>query len=222
MILYLYIISDALDVNPDSKIPLAPRRGRRMCLTWAIHGLPLMEHTGVGNNFAHGAHVFRYSKHQHRTHMKPMCVCNMYCTWWTHVRFRVATGLAEKNPWLSPDISLTANTNSSPCRNIYPEVIFCNPKLHRIHIIHQQVLYYSGLENRSAQKMFSTQWKLLLSWLNIMQNMKTISEKNIGELYLNEDIISDFVLVQRSFPKRWKLCIDRDHKRNSVTIPLLW
>ena len=30
----------------------------------------------------------------------------------------------KKIPWLFPDISLTANTNSSHCRNIYPVGIF--------------------------------------------------------------------------------------------------
>ena len=48
-------------------------------------GLPLMGHTGICHNFPRGTHVFCLSKDQHRTHMKPMSVYNMYCLCWANV-----------------------------------------------------------------------------------------------------------------------------------------
>ena len=71
--------------------------------------------------------------------------------------------VAEKKiPWLFLDISLTANTNSSHCCDIYPMVIFCNySKPHRNHIIHQSMLQHSSFENRSAQE-------------NVFNNMKIV------------------------------------------------
>ena len=62
-------------------------------------------------------------------------------------------GWQKKIPWLFPDISLTANTYSSHCSDIYIGIFFCNIfKPHRNHIIHQKMLQHSGLENRSAQE----------------------------------------------------------------------
>ena len=62
-------------------------------------------------------------------------------------------GVAEKNPWLFPDISLTANTNSSHCRNIYLWWFFAiHSEPHKNNNIHQSMLQHSCLEKRSAQE----------------------------------------------------------------------
>ena len=65
-------------------------------------------------------------------------------------------GLAEK-------ISLTANTNSNHCRDIYPEVIYAIYSKHRNYIIHQPVFQHSGLEKGQHKRTFSTSWKLSTS-----------------------------------------------------------
>ena len=49
--------------------------------TWAATN----GHTGACNNFPRGTHVFFLSKYPHGTHMKPICVCHLYCPCWANV-----------------------------------------------------------------------------------------------------------------------------------------
>ena len=56
-----------------------------------------------------------------------------------------------------------------------------------------------------------------------MQNMETnkVQKKCIWWMICKCGHNLRFVLVQISFSKQWKICIDRDHRWNSLTFPLL-
>ena len=79
------------------------------------------------------------------------------------------------------------------------------------------MLQHSGLENRSAQENIFKIIKIVDTCIlcrTLCKTWKQSLEKNsFSGWYLNEDIIQDFVLVQISFIKRWKLCIHMDHTR---------
>ena len=64
---------------------MGPMNDPCVCLSWVTRGLPLMGHTGVCNSLSRGTHAFCLSKGPHGTHMKPMCVCHLYCPCWAHV-----------------------------------------------------------------------------------------------------------------------------------------
>ena len=125
----------------------------------------------------------------------------------------------KKIPWLFPD-SKHKFQSMSPYIHCGD---FCDIfKAQKITLFINRCFNAVVLKIGQHKRTFLTSWKLSISCAEHYAKQEKFWKKSFGKWYLNENLIQDFVLVQISFAKWWKICIDRHHRWNSLTFPWLW